>query len=212
MSMNPRGGMDDMFGMRPALKQLADSWWLFVAQGVLSIIFGVLALVWPGRTLVVLTVLFGLLLLVNGIVVVLSAIGFAASNLPWGWRITVGLLGILAGLIILRWPGETAVTALLFIGFWAIIVGISQVIGGIADHAALAHAWLVALDGVVAIIFGILMVVWPASGLLTLALLVGIFAIVHGLDLCAIAFRVRSLGQHLATSTPATVSGGTPAK
>lgn len=48
VSMNPRGGMDDMFGMRPALKQLADSWWLFVAQGVLSIIFGVLALVWPG--------------------------------------------------------------------------------------------------------------------------------------------------------------------
>lgn len=209
--MDTPGETDNLFGLRPALKQLADNWWLFLAQGILSIILGVLALVWPGSTLVVLTVLFGLLLLLNGIVVVMSAIGFAASNLPWGWRLTIGLLDILAGLIVIRWPGETAVTVLLFIGFWAILVGISQVIGGIADHAALSHAWLVALDGVVSIIFGILMVVWPAAGLLTLALLVGIFAIVHGLDLCAVAFRARSFGQRLATRTPPTVAGGTPA-
>lgn len=197
-----------MLGMESALKRLTDHWWLLLLQGVVSIIIGVLALVWPGHTLAVLIVLFGWLTLLNGVVAVVSALGAAASGRSWGWRFAAGLVGVLVGLIILRWPGATALTVLLFVGFWAIMVGLMQIIGAVVDHAVIPHAGLLALDGVVALLFGIAMVVWPGAGLLTLAWLIGIYALVHGLLYCAIALRVRSLGQHLPVHTPSQTSGG----
>lgn len=207
--MDTRDTMNGMLGMESGLKHLTDNWWLLLLQGVLSIVIGVLALVWPGRTLAVLIVLFGWLTVLNGAVAIISAIGAAASRRPWGWRFAAGIVGVLVGMIILRWPGETALTVLLFVGFWAIMVGLMQIIGAVADHAEIPHAWLLALEGVVSILFGIAMVVWPGVGLLTLVLLIGIFAIVHGILYCAIAFRVRALGQHLRVHTPSQASGGT---
>lgn len=185
--MDTRDTGNGMMGMESTLKQLTDNWWLLLLQGVVSIIFGILALVWPGETLAVLVILFGWSVLFNGIVAVVSAVGSATSHRPWGWRFAAGILGVLAGLIILRWPGVTALTVLLFVGFWAIMIGFTQLIGAIADHAEVPHAWLLALEGVISILFGIAMVVWPVVGLLTLAVLVGIYAIVHGILYCAIA-------------------------
>lgn len=193
--MNTRNTTSGMAGMYAALKQLTDNWWLLLLQGIASIIFGILALVWPASTLVVLIILFGWLVLVNGILAIISAFGSAASRRTWGWRFAAGILGVLAGLIILRWPGETAFTLLLFVGFWAILVGLVQIIGALADHDEIPHAWWLALEGVVSVLFGVAMVVWPAAGLLVLILLIGIYAIVHGILYCVIALRVRSLGQ-----------------
>ena len=190
---------ETMNGMQSALRHLADNWWLLLVQGVVSIIFGILALIWPGETLAVLVVLFGWFVLFIGAIAIVSAIAAATNHQQWGWRFAVGILGVLAGLIILRWPGITAVTLLLFVGFWAIVVGLTQIIGAIAHHDEVPSPWLLALEGAVAILFGIAMIVWPAAGLLTLALLIGIFAIIYGIIACVIAFRVRSLGQHLPT-------------
>lgn len=205
--MDTRDTMNGLLGMESALKHLADNWWLLLLQGGLSIVIGVLALIWPGRTLAVLIVLFGWLTLLNGSVAIVSALGAAASRQSWGWRFAAGIVGVLIGLIILRWPGETALTVLLFVGFWAIMVGLMQLIGAVADHAVLPHAWLLALQGVVSLLFGIAMVVWPAAGLLTLALLIGIFALAHGILYWAIAFRMRSLSQHLLVHPPSQASG-----
>jgi uncharacterized membrane protein HdeD (DUF308 family) len=207
--MNTRNTGSAMGGMNAALKQLTDNWWLLLLQGIVSIIFGILALVWPASTLVVLIVLFGWLALINGIIAIISAFGSAASQRAWGWRFASGIFGVLAGLIILRWPGETAFTLLLFVGFWVILVGLVQIIGAIADHAEIPHAWWLAIEGVVSILFGIAMVVWPVAGLLALTLLIGIYAIVHGILYCVMAFRVRSLGQRLAARP--SPSQGTPA-
>jgi uncharacterized membrane protein HdeD (DUF308 family) len=207
--MNTRAPINGPVNFISALQQLADNWWLLLLQGVLSIIFGILALAWPARTLLVLLLLFGWFVLLNGIVAIVSAIGAAASRRPWGWRFAAGILGVLAGVIVLRWPGETAVTLLLFVGLWAIVVGLIQLIGAIADHDAIPSAWLLALEGVISLLFGIAMVVWPVTGLLTLVLLVGIYAIVHGILYCALAFQVRSVGQHLPRQAPS--AGPTPA-
>ena len=203
---NAATGMTDMFGMEPMLKRLADNWWLFLIQGIASIIFGILALVWPGETLVVLLAILGWFVLFNGALGVIFAIASAVSSRPWGWRLTYGILGVLVGLLILRWPGLTALTILFFVGFWAIMVGITEIVGSIADRNEIPHAWLLALEGIISVLFGIAMVVWPGVGLLTVALLVGIYALIHGLLYCAVAFRVRSMGQTLAARTPPAIS------
>jgi uncharacterized membrane protein HdeD (DUF308 family) len=73
-----------------------------------------------------------------------------------------------------------------------------RLVGAIADHEALPHAWLVALAGVVSVLFGIAMFAWPGVGLLTLVYLVGSYAIVYGVITCVIAFRLHSLPTRVA--------------
>jgi uncharacterized membrane protein HdeD (DUF308 family) len=184
--------------MDTVVRTLSQNWWLVLLQGVLSVVLGVLALAMPGVTLGALILLWGLFALLNGVVDVFSAIGAAGSHRSWGWQLAGGLVGILAGLAILRWPGQTALFVLYLVAFWAIMMGIVRVVGAIADHEMLPHAWLVALAGVVSVLFGIAMFAWPGVGLLTLVYLVGIYAIVYGVIACAIAFRLRSLPERMA--------------
>lgn len=179
-------------------RTLSRGWWLYLMQGVLSLVLGILALVWPGHALAVLIILFGLFALLNGVVAIFAAIGAAGTHQSWGWQLAVGVLGVLAGLAILRWPAVTALIVLYIVGIWAIIAGIIGIVGAVADRAEIPHAWLVALAGIVSVLFGIAMLAWPAVGLLTLVYLVGIYAIVYGLIECAIAFRVRTLPQRVA--------------
>jgi uncharacterized membrane protein HdeD (DUF308 family) len=184
--------------MATVVRTLSQNWWLVLLQGVLSVVLGVLALARPGVTLGALILLWGLFALLNGVVDVFSALGAAASHRSWGWQLAGGLIGILAGLAILRWPGLSVLFVLYLIAIWAIMMGIVRVVGAIADHEALPHAWTVALAGVVSVLFGIAMFAWPAVGLLTLVYLVGIYAIVYGVIACVIAFRLHSLPERMA--------------
>ena len=184
--------------MDTVVRTLSQNWWLVLLQGVLSVVLGALALARPGVTLGALILLWGLFALLNGVVDVFSAIGAAGSHRSWGWHLAGGLFGILAGLAILRWPGLSALFVLYLVAIWAIMLGIVRVVGAIADHEMLPHAWLVALAGVVSVLFGIAMFAWPAVGLLTLVYLVGIYAIVYGVIACVIAFRLHGLPARLA--------------
>jgi uncharacterized membrane protein HdeD (DUF308 family) len=196
--------------MESAMRNASESWWLFLVEGVVSVIFGIVALVWPGPTLAVVIAIFGLYALIMGIIVAVSAVARAGTGQPWGWRLTSGLLGVLAGLIILRWPGVTAVVVLIFIGIWLITTGLIEVVSAVAGHEEIPHAWLLALGGIVSVLFGVAMFVWPSVGLLTVIYLVGIYAIVWGLVFCVIAFRVRSLGRDYARSAPPVVDSTAP--
>jgi len=183
--------------MDAVVKTLSQHWWLVLLQGVLSVGFGSLALARPGATLGVLILLWGLFALFNGVVDVFSALGAAGSHRSWGWRLAAGLVGILAGLAILRWPGLSALFVLYLVAAWAAVTGIVRIVGAIADHEALPHAWLVALAGVVSVLFGIAMFAWPGVGVLTLVYLVGSYAIVYGVITCVIAFRLHSLPERM---------------
>ena len=184
--------------MDTVVRTLHQNWWLVLLQGVLSVVLGVLAVARPGVTLAALILLWGLFALLNGVGDVFSAIGAAGSHRSWGWHLAGGLVGILAGLAILRWPGLSALFVLYLVAIWAIMMGIVRLVGAIADHEALPHAWLVALAGGVSVLFGIAMFAWPGVGILTLVYLVGIYAIVYGVITCGIAFRLHSLSARMA--------------
>jgi uncharacterized membrane protein HdeD (DUF308 family) len=184
--------------MDTVVRTLHQNWWLVLLQGVLSVVLGVLALAKPGVTLGALILLWGLFALLNGVIEVFSAIGAAGRHQSWGWQLAGGLVGILAGLVILRWPGLSALFVLYLVAIWAIMMGIVRLVGAIADHEMLPHAWLVALAGVVSVLFGIAMFAWPAAGLLTLVYLVGFYAIVYGVITGVMAFRLHSLPERMA--------------
>src|SRR5437764_4511365 len=153
--------------MDTVVRTLHQNWWLVLLQGGLSVVLGVLALAKPGPTLGALILLWGLFALLNGVVDVFSAIGAAGSHRSWGWQLAGGLVGLLAGLAILRWPGLSALFVLYLVAIWAIMMGIVRLVGAIADRDALPHARMVALAGAVSVLFGTGMHAWPGVGLLT---------------------------------------------
>jgi uncharacterized membrane protein HdeD (DUF308 family) len=170
-----------------------QSRWLFFLQGLLSIVFGVLLLVWPGETLAVMIRLFGWLVLLAGVFGLVGAI--ASVNRPhgWGWRIAAGILGILAGIVILKWPAPTLALVVLFIGAWAISLGILDTIHAVASADDTSHAWLRLAGGFITILFGALVLFWPAIGLMTLIYIGGVYAIIYGIIACAGAFLIHGV-------------------
>jgi uncharacterized membrane protein HdeD (DUF308 family) len=180
---------------RPALGSsivhpLGKNWWLVLLRGIAAIVFGVLAFVWPGLTLLTLILFYGAYVLVDGVLSIIAAVTGGAPAPRW-WLAIVGLLGIGAGILTFLWPGITGLVLLFFIAGWAIAVGIFQIIGAIRLRKEIENEWLLILSGVVSVLFGIGILLVPGAGALALVWVIGFYAIVEGVLYIALAFRLR---------------------
>ncbi|SNS06433.1 Uncharacterized membrane protein HdeD, DUF308 family [Streptosporangium subroseum] len=180
------------------MEELAHTWWVYLIRGVCAILFGLVAIVWPGITLFVLVAVFGAYAIVNGIFELFSS-GRGGSR---GWTIFSGVGSILIGLLVLFWPGITALILLLLIATWAVVVGILEVVAAIMLRRAVEGEWMFIISGVLAVLFGILLFLWPATGALAIAWLIGAMALVYGISLLALAFRVRGIGSYGPSGRP----------
>jgi uncharacterized membrane protein HdeD (DUF308 family) len=186
------------------VKSVAEAvWWLVLLRGIFMVIFGLIALVWPGIALLTLVWVFGFYAIFDGIAAIV--IGIRTRGEPhWVWTIVQGVISVLAGIIALFWPGVTALVMLFVVAFWAILLGIGEIVAAFASRKSGASdwGWTLAL-GVVNVIFGILLLIWPSGGILTLIWLVGIFALIGGIALIVLAFRVRSVAKSAAAPSQA---------
>jgi uncharacterized membrane protein HdeD (DUF308 family) len=173
------------------VQTLARNWWALALRGVLAVVFGLIALLAPGLTLVALVILFGAYALVDGLFAVAAAVRAAEAHQRWGWLLVEGLAGILAGIITFVVPGITAVVLLYVIAFWALVTGVLELIAGVQLRGHLGREWLLLLGGVASIVFGILLIVHPLAGALAVLWLIGVYAIVFGLLVLWLAFRLR---------------------
>jgi uncharacterized membrane protein HdeD (DUF308 family) len=176
----------------PLVRALADNWWLLLLRGVASIIFGVLAFIWPGLTLVALILLWGAYAIVDGGIALWAAIsGRGAVVASRWWLAIVGIVGLLAGLVAFASPGLTALVLLMFIAGWAIVIGVMEIWGAIQLRKEIEGEWWLILSGLLSIAFGVLLFARPGSGALALVWIIGTFAILHGCTLIALAFRLK---------------------
>lgn len=176
--------------MRPTLDALARNWWLILLRGIAAVLFGLLTFIWPGLTLVTLVLLYGAFSLVDGIFSLIAAVKGGAPMPRW-WLALVGLLGIGVGVITLLWPQITGAVLLLFIAGWAIASGILQIIGAINLRKEIDGEWLLIASGVLSVLFGILVIMYPGAGALSLALVIGAFAVAYGVLLIGFALRLK---------------------
>ncbi len=104
-----------------------------------------------------------------------------------------GALGILAGVLTFVWPDITALVLLYVVAFWAVFTGVAEIAAAVALRREIEGEWALILGGVLSVVFGIVLAVLPGVGLLSLVWLVGIYALVFGIALITLAFRVRGL-------------------
>ncbi len=174
-----------------------QSRWALIARGILSIIWGIIALVVPRIALLVFIYVFAAYALINGILVVIWAIRERDVAPYWGLLLVEGVVGIVIGVLAFFWPSETALILLFLIAFWAIITGIIEVITVFIARGDTAQEWLLGIAGGVSIVFGLILLFNPLVGLLALLWVVGIYAIIYGVLLIVRALQSRG-------STPVT--------
>jgi uncharacterized membrane protein HdeD (DUF308 family) len=173
--------------------ELAKKWWVLALRGVLLIIMGLLAFVNP---LVWITFV-GIYMLIDGVSMLFSGFGPQPMGQSRWPLVVIGILGIIAGLIVLVNPVLGGITLTIVIAAWAIVTGILEIIAAIRLREEIDNEWWLILTGVLAIIFGILVFQNVLAGLLTIAWVFGIFAIIAGIFSIALAFRVRDFGTRI---------------
>jgi len=177
--------------------QLKKLRWALGINGVLSIAFGVVILLWPGISLFALTILFGAWLLAGGIVGLASVISGAVAE-ERGWTVIVSLLDIAVGLIVFIWPNISALALLYVIGAYAIALGVITIGGAFWLPFSGSDTLLLVLSGTISILFGIVMFVMPSGGALVLLALIAAFALVTGIWELAVAVDgKRMLEKHM---------------
>ena len=186
----PAGGPDRFSQSDPLSAVLAQNWWAVALRGVFAILFGVVAVLMPGITLAALVLLFAAYMLVDGVLALISAIRAARRHERYGMLILEGIADLVAGAIALVFPLATVLAFVLLMGAWAIVSGALML--GAAMRLTISHGrWLMIFSSVVSIVWGFLLILWPLVGALVVTWWMGAYALVFGVTLLVLAFRLR---------------------
>jgi uncharacterized membrane protein HdeD (DUF308 family) len=180
--------------MQALLKQ---AWWALLIGGIASVVFGVLAFIWPGLTLLVLAIFFAASVFVDGVVMLVSAIRNRAGTSHWWLLLFIGLLGIVAGGIGLVSPATAAGALLLLIAAYAITAGVLMIWAGFKLREEIERELLLWLLGALSVLFGVLLVAQPAAGLLGFVWAIRAWAVASGILKIMLAMKARSFKSRL---------------
>ncbi len=167
------------------------NWWLLAIRGLAAILFGLLAFVWPGLTLLTLVFLFGFYAIANGVLALAVAFKAPKGYRRYGLLIVEGILSIIAGIIAFVMPGVTALSLLILIAAWAIVTGVFEIIAAIRLRKVVDHEWLLIIAGIASLAFGIIVMILPGAGALALVWWIGAYTFAFGVLLMMLAFRMR---------------------
>lgn len=175
---------------------LGRSWWVLVLYGAIAVVFGILAFLWPAKTAIAMAWAFGVMALAEG---VLSAIALLRRDVAVsrGWLALYALASLVFGVLAVSNPIKTAGILLLFLAAWLIVAGVYRIVLAIRIRKEITGEWMIALSGVLAIVLGGLFLMSPAAGLVTVALWMGLGALVYGVLQIVAGFRLRRLATAL---------------
>jgi uncharacterized membrane protein HdeD (DUF308 family) len=178
---------------------LDDNWVMLLVRGIIAVLFGLVAMIWPSITALALAVLWGVWALIEGVVNL--AAGFQKGATGKGWKLFFGAVSVVAGIIALVHPFDVALVLTWVLGIWFIVTAIFQGVGAFSSTRSRPR-WMLIVSAVLSLLIGILFVARPGVGVLSIVLWVGVVAIIWGVILIVAAFAARRLGR--ASSTPST--------
>jgi uncharacterized membrane protein HdeD (DUF308 family) len=181
---------------------LAEGWWAVGLRGILGILFGLICLLTPGIAVQVFVILFAAYMLVDGVFAIISGIKAARNGERWGLLILEGIVDLAAGAVAVLWPAITLVALIWLVAVWAVVSGVLMLSAAFSlnlDHGR----WWLALGGIASVIFGVLLVIEPLIGAVVLTIWIGAYALVFGIFLLILAFKLHSKKEELEHKMPA---------
>ena len=169
----------------------------------IALVFGVVAFILPGATLLALVFVWGAYAIIDGAFALYLTYLASRQERRWWPYLLEGIAGIVAGVVAFGFPGLTALALLYIVAAWAIITGIVEIVAAIDLRKQIEGEWLLGLAGVLSIAFGVIVAVQPDAGALAVVWTVGLYAVLAGITLIMLAFRVRNLGKHLGAGVTA---------
>lgn len=170
---------------------LARNWWAVALRGVFAILFGIIALFMPAVTLTALVLLFSAYMLVDGIFTIVAAVRAIRRREQWGWLVLEGIADLAAGAIAFLWPLITIVAFIYLMAAWAIVSGAMLTAAAFRLAAPHGRGWML-FGGVVSLIWGVLLLMWPLTGAIVLTWWMAGYALFFGAALLVLAFQLRA--------------------
>jgi uncharacterized membrane protein HdeD (DUF308 family) len=184
-------GSSELFDRTHAMSSLlAQDWWAVALRGVFAVIFALIALFSPGATILSLVLFFSAYMLVDGVFGIVSGIRAASNNQRWGLLILEGILNILVGIVAFVMPGLTVLFFVTLMAVWSLITGILMIVAAFKLNPDFGRGWLI-FSGVVSVLFGIALLIAPLVGAVVLTWWLGAYALVFGIGLLVLAFKLK---------------------
>jgi uncharacterized membrane protein HdeD (DUF308 family) len=174
---------------------LARAWWAFVLRGLLALIVGVILLLFPQIGLPSLILAFAAWMIVDGVAELIRAWQTRGQK-QWWVGILEGIAGIVVGLIAVIVPGLTALALLFLVAVWAIVTGVLEIVAAIRLREQITGELWMGLAGVLSVLFGLFLILFPGAGILSLLWLAGFFAILFGASMLLLSWRLRGIHAH----------------
>ncbi|MBD5785749.1 HdeD family acid-resistance protein [Cellulosimicrobium terreum] len=171
-------------------------WYWPVIRGVVAIIFGIVAIAWPDVTAAALIWVIGIFAVVDGILEIVEGVRRRGSGGGTALLVTMGVLSLAVGIVLLVWPGKTAVVLVWIIGFWLVVYGLFQAVSSLDLRKVPGSGWgWGVFAGLLALVFGLLVLFNVDAGLVSIVWIIAVFTIVWGVMLIVFGFQIRSLGK-----------------
>jgi len=170
---------------------LAKNWWAIGIRGVLGIVFGLIALFLPGATMLSLVLVFAAYAFVDGVFGIVSAVRAAREGERWWYLVLEGLVNIAVAVVAVLWPGITVIAFVFLVAFWAIATGILELAAAFRLDFIDGRGWLI-FGGIVSVLYGVLLIVAPIVGAVVLTWWLGAYALVFGVALVVLAFKLHA--------------------
>jgi uncharacterized membrane protein HdeD (DUF308 family) len=174
---------------------LVRNWGLVALRGLAALLFGLLTLFYPALTLAALILLFGAYAIVDGVFTTVAVLANRRGQPHWVAFLINGVLSVVVGILTFVYPGVTALVLLYFIAAWALVGGITQIAAAIRLRKVITGEWMLVLAGVLSVLFGVVLFLFPRAGALAVTLWIGAFATAFGVLLIVLGFRLRSWGR-----------------
>jgi uncharacterized membrane protein HdeD (DUF308 family) len=175
-------------------------WGALAVKGLLAILFGVIALTWPGRTVTGIVYVFGAFAFLDGISAIAASVNVAQLGGRWGGLLLAGIVGIVIGVLAFVHPAATALAMVYYLAVWAVLSGVFEIAAAIRLRKVVEGEWMLVAAAVLSILFGLLIASRPGAGLLSLVWVIGIYAIIFGCLELGLAFRLRGAERRMVTA------------
>ena len=174
------------------LNLFGKNWWFFLLRGIAAVLFGLTALFVPKLTLLTLVIVFGVYVLIDGMISLAASFRERNQHSRWWVVLLEGVVGVAAGGLILAWPEITALALLYLAAGWALLTGVLELIAAFALRKVLEREWLLVLSGLASVAIAAILFLQPEAGFLATSWMIGIYAVLFGLLMILLSLRLRS--------------------